>query len=53
MLKKRIGKKNIVRKIAKKAKKYMGGDTRHFAVTYIMCPIHRVRYPKGSSCPEC
>lgn len=55
MSKKRFVKK-IVKKTARKSVKKKGGGKFEdvlYAVTYLMCPTHKLRYPKGGACPRC
>ncbi|MHA1874876.1 MAG: hypothetical protein ACTSUC_00350 [Promethearchaeota archaeon] len=39
--------KKIINELIKKKEAVTEG------ITYIECPIHHIRYPKGSSCPKC
>jgi hypothetical protein len=52
----------VAKKKAKKAKKktrprFAGVREdvarREHATTYVMCPVHGRRFPKGGQCPEC
>jgi len=45
---KKLGGKNKMKKNNKSFSDYKKKE-----LDYILCPIHNIRYPKGTSCPSC
>ena len=47
------GKKKGASRSGSRRSSWSSSTLERFATTYVMCPVHRLRYPKGAQCPEC